>query len=369
MRFLLVESNEDWNKFKNFLMNNGLTDTASEDLIREFKLYKQSLNGQERDVYYWIKLPIEKFLDKMNDLRNSATKRLNQDKLIREGTELIYRDENWLVYYIKNYEASCKYGANTKWCITATKRWNSNGDGRNSWNEYADKNIKIFFFIDRKNNTKYALALYPDNETFEIFNEEDLPISYIPNAPIIDSIPVDYYTRDEEKEALDMLMRDEIPHNKVFNAINDLFRETDDYTFRIVLDNSSEFANILNENIPDGYFEHEAVLDGYLSPEEYEKITGEPFEDFWGGDFPNFDWMDLAFAEGKTKDEVINSFVNKLHNNVCVFIDEDRFIFYKSWEEFLYEMAELAWVQNESSLTKRLKSMASYIVDYVKRHG
>ena len=67
----------------------------------------------------------------------------------REGSKLLYNDNEWKVYEILNYEASKKYGKNTMWCISGENGY----DGVNYFTNY--QNDKVVFYIDIKNNQKY----------------------------------------------------------------------------------------------------------------------------------------------------------------------------------------------------------------------
>ena len=55
----------------------------------------------------------------------------------------------------KDHEASCKYGANAKWCISMK-------NNKHYWDDYYNKNeIRHLFIIDFVLDTKYAITIFP----------------------------------------------------------------------------------------------------------------------------------------------------------------------------------------------------------------
>lgn len=312
---LLSEAKADTEKFKQWLFNaeydmaqtRDLTKQEQEDnanlLFNWFEKNRKNLKSPQNDYYYWIKKPSVQGIDELNRLVSQASETQELKKKEREGANLIYSDNNWYVYYITNYEASCKYGANTKWCITGTKRW-SNGDGRSQWNQYEEQNIKMYFFIDKQNNKKYALAVYPNKE-FEVFNEEDLELSYIPNAPKIKEIGVNYWDRDDKKLLQYLLMENKLPEELTLSVFTDIetecvLKEVYEGEIDITNDKTDTFKWIQQE-IPDNYIEHEAVESRLITPEEYEELTGEEYEEFWGGDIPIMNWDSYTNIVGDSR--------------------------------------------------------------------
>lgn len=89
--------------------------------------------------------------DIMKVINSGYQSKSDMDKLAREGSEQIYKSNNYLVLKINDYMACRKYGQNTRWCI-ATRL---SPDTFESYNEEAD----IYFIIDRKNHEKkYACS-------------------------------------------------------------------------------------------------------------------------------------------------------------------------------------------------------------------
>lgn len=330
---LLSEAKADTEKFKQWLNNsvdefNLLKDSKLDhtELFNWFEQNRKNLKSPQNDYYYWIKKPSVQGIEELTEIASQIKDKQDYKRKEQEGADLIYQDNDWFVYYIKNYEASCKYGSNTKWCITGTKRW-SNGDGRGQWDKYEKENIKMYFFIDRVNNKKYALALYP-NKQFEIFNEEDLELSFIPNAPKIDSIGVNYWDRDDGKLLQYLFIENKLPKELTFSVLSDILVDCIgkgiDFVEVDITDDKEIVFEWINNAIPDMYIEHQAVENGDMSVDEYESITGEPYEDFWGGDIPTMDW--------DVYDKIVSNYKTK--NDVCS--DNNPFIKDNKYWKFIY---------------------------------
>ncbi len=93
-----------------------LIDFAGEDLARRFLKLRNLLKSPENDLYYWIKnKSVEDLQQRIIGLETtpSNTQKKKQDK--EAGAELVLETEHWKVYYITTFEASQKYGRDTKW--------------------------------------------------------------------------------------------------------------------------------------------------------------------------------------------------------------------------------------------------------------
>ena len=86
----------------------------------------------------------------------------------------IYESDRWLVIRVKSKEASCKYGKNAKWCISATKDTN-----RFIGYGYSENNY-IYFVIDKKEkispeDSLYKMAILVNKKTgkYEVWDAEN----------------------------------------------------------------------------------------------------------------------------------------------------------------------------------------------------
>jgi hypothetical protein len=78
-------------------------------LVKDFDKYQKNLEKKDINQYLSIE-ELEKVLE--------SFKGKEKEKELESQTEKIYEDENFLVLVPKTIEASCKYGAGTKWCTT-----------------------------------------------------------------------------------------------------------------------------------------------------------------------------------------------------------------------------------------------------------
>ncbi len=70
--------------------------------------------------------------DKKQDLKSKAG-----------DAKIVYESERFLVMVPLTHEASCKYGAGTKWCITSI-------EDPLTWNQYKNKDVTHYFILDKK---------------------------------------------------------------------------------------------------------------------------------------------------------------------------------------------------------------------------
>jgi stalled ribosome alternative rescue factor ArfA len=170
---------------------------GGQELYDRFIKLKPRLKSPENDVTYWTstKNPRkpEELEQKLTELEGTKTKS-QLDSEAREGAELIAENDEFLVYYIKNFEASKKYGKNTTWCVAGSKQWVRNDmQPSQYWNNYANiQKVKFYYFIRKDNTNKYAFTIYPSgsrqvfnakNETLRgaVLNKELANAPYVPN--------------------------------------------------------------------------------------------------------------------------------------------------------------------------------------------
>ena len=165
-----------------------LIDFAGEGLAKRFFALKSRLKAPENDLYYWLKKPKEELSARLDDLESIKTRK-EKENTAREGAELVAENDYYKVYHITTYEASVKYGKNTQWCISGSKRWNNGENGEQYFNDYTAKGVQFYFFIPKTvENEKYAIAYMPQNIRYQIFNETDDEVDSIPYAPEVKGI-------------------------------------------------------------------------------------------------------------------------------------------------------------------------------------
>jgi hypothetical protein len=86
------------------------------------------------------------------------------------GVKKYYEDNDWLLLQPLTYESSCKYGANTKWCIASR-------DTSSHFKSYTKTGLLVFL-IHKKSNHKFAFYTDEADETYiEIYNPLDSDIA------------------------------------------------------------------------------------------------------------------------------------------------------------------------------------------------
>ena len=300
-RVSLFESKADQERLFNWL-SDGYGSNKSQDELRGicdyFLKFRNAIKAPKNDLYWWIKngKPGD-FYWFIIGMQDDALRKKEAERKASDGAVLLHSDEDWKVYEIKSYEASAKYGKNTRWCITGSKRWDNGENGERYFDRYKNSGIRFFFFI-KADGEKYALTLYPDNKTIEIFDAADNSISYIPGAPEIDEIPVNYTSKDPARIIYNAFIADRIPRSVsldiVASTVDYAVNRGGDGGYCEIYDSPKGFTRFLDNNVPDGYVEHEAVALDRLTKEEYAEITGEDYDRFWGGDIPNFDVYEIG---------------------------------------------------------------------------
>lgn len=100
-----------------------------------------------------------------------------EDLIEDKDYKVLAQTEDYIIYYPLNFKASevlakpttPPEGVTGKWCISGKNY--SPGTQDQHWKSYTTRGID-FFFVFLK-TTKWAAARYPENKTFEIFNQDD----------------------------------------------------------------------------------------------------------------------------------------------------------------------------------------------------
>ena len=153
-------------------VKSGASEEAVELAVDAFKLLKQRqiLKGSEGDISPWVKKPFSEF-QKFVQEKQAQFQQKNLQKQTASAADKVFENEKCIVVVPHTYEASCKYGANTKWC-TASNKTDSH------WQQYTKNNIKFYYIIPKDNSGKFAVAVYPHQPeetdvTSETYNAQD----------------------------------------------------------------------------------------------------------------------------------------------------------------------------------------------------
>ena len=160
------------------------------ELFDKFGKLKTRLKSPNNDISYWMKKTKEELVSVLDDLESKMTVK-QKSELAKEGSKLIYADENWNVIEIYTLEASIKYGKGTQWCISGV-----NCDAPEHWKRYKEnipgfpKDDTIFiFFISKVYSDRYAVLFNKKTNDYLIWNDIDNPVAFILEAPRVKGLP------------------------------------------------------------------------------------------------------------------------------------------------------------------------------------
>lgn len=255
LKFVLSISDlTDFNhKYTDFVLKNlhpnSSTDEVEDavELVKDFEQFSNKLEIKDINQY-----------NSFEQLQNEIHK-LKEVKGPKPESERVYEDDKFLVIKPKNEEASCKYGSNTKWCVT------SKGSGH--FGRYTAGNQGLYFIINKANSTnrsysKVAIHFTDEGNTSywdaqdNSMSQREIDVMEYAFPEIIESIKNDYKISAGSRT------------DKILTE-----------TFNKVGENSAEIRSYLNseynlttyirgfQNIPDLGFGHsEARLSISLNP-------------------------------------------------------------------------------------------------------
>ena len=146
--------------------------------IDSFKQLKARslLKGAEADISPWIKKPFKDFSNFV-DSKSEVLKKKDVSKQTEKDVVRIFENEFVVIVSPNTFEASKKYGANTKWCIS--------GNVKDHWDEYIKKGIKFYFILPKKNKKKLAVSVWPGGQSKHVFDVKDETVSEEEYEPLL----------------------------------------------------------------------------------------------------------------------------------------------------------------------------------------
>ena len=131
-------------KYTDFVLRTLSTDSQDLDmdveiviqLIHDFDKYQSQLEKKDINQY--------KSVVELENVLKPVIKK-QAEKELENKVDKVYEDDKFLVVRPKTEEASCKYGANTKWCTT------SKGSGH--FGRYTFGNQALYYIINKANST------------------------------------------------------------------------------------------------------------------------------------------------------------------------------------------------------------------------
>jgi len=127
---------------------------AEKGLIKEKDIFRYDLETAEREV----------------EKASTEEQKKVYQKEREKDVDVIVDTEAILIISPRSEEASCRYGAGTKWCTAATRT-------HNYFKGYAEDGTKLIYIIDKVKDKKYAVAVSLAGDK-ECFDEKDKRIPF-----------------------------------------------------------------------------------------------------------------------------------------------------------------------------------------------
>lgn len=218
---LNISDLKDFNhKYTDFVLKNtdgdGELDTDELEhlvgLIIDFDKYQSQL--PKKDINQYVSLnELEKLILYIREK--------NKEKELEKQADKIYEDDKFLVIKPKTEAASCKYGSNTKWCVT------SKNSGH--FERYTSGRQGLYFIINKTNSTNknYSkVAIHFDNDGYpKYWDSQDSPMNEREVAVLEYAYPemIDVINQDNKKEfgsATDRFLKESFNASGRNTAIN-----------------------------------------------------------------------------------------------------------------------------------------------------
>ena len=146
----------------------------TKDLLSKFIKYKSKLPLEKRDINKFNS--VSALYSMIQTLEEQGVK--SQKDVKREGAEVVYEDAKWKIVIPHTEEASCIYGAQTKWCTA--------GRENNMFNYYNKQGL-LYININKVTGEKYQFHFESDS----FMDAEDIEIS--PKEIELSEGAVNYY--------------------------------------------------------------------------------------------------------------------------------------------------------------------------------
>ena len=205
--FLLSRDISSNQKFLNFLGKVISPESINDDMMKAKiaieKFIKYQKNLEEKDINQY---------DSLKDISDAISKHENKvrrDVKEIDGADVVYEDDRFTVVSPKTHEASCYYGAGSKWC-TAAKSSDAHFMSYN-------RDGKLFYFLDKKEKSGsrfYKVAMlqkYDGRQTFFDAPDKSFNSGWILGTPEFEKINnvIQRYMETEYAEDIE-IFKDEI---------------------------------------------------------------------------------------------------------------------------------------------------------------
>ena len=181
-------------KYGDFVLKNTHPNASPEevehiiDLVKDFDRFKESL--EVKDINQYDLVGLEGVID-----NHKATSKSQLKKIDTSGARKVFEDKNLLIVKPLSFEASCKYGAGTRWCTTMA--------GQPSYfKSHTAEQQALYYIILKKftrDNKFYKIAIHmtPNTETWydstdERMSSREKEVFSLGAPKVIETIRNDY---------------------------------------------------------------------------------------------------------------------------------------------------------------------------------
>ena len=151
-------------------------DRITEDDIWKAEAKFREKHGNFDDIINVVKNPKDinqytnpAFLESLMEIVDSRKSNKEVERELKNQAEKLFEDSDVLVIKPKTYQASCYYGANTKWCTTSK-------ESSQHFKQYSEKG-ELYYFLNKKSGEKIALFKDKRNNSIDVYNAMDTEIN------------------------------------------------------------------------------------------------------------------------------------------------------------------------------------------------
>lgn len=138
------------------------------DVVRMFHRMAMRKRIDKSDIYQY------RTLDELEQAAIAVEKTLSKTavkkKVKEEGATTVLENDRMKIVVPDTYEASKVYGKGTKWCTAMDTT-------EHHWKSYYRQGCKLYYIIDKLENKKYAVLVYP-NGNKQVYDEQDKSIEF-----------------------------------------------------------------------------------------------------------------------------------------------------------------------------------------------
>ena len=311
------------------------------DLIAKFEANQSRL--KEKDIYKYDVPELEKAMEEIGI--SSRAKKAKEKEQAIEGSEIVYEEDDMFAVRPYTEGASCFYGTNTRWCISATQ-------SRNYFAQYTEEG-KGFIMVRMENlpedddDRRVALVFDQDGDFDEAYDAPDNQMGY---KEVRDVIARNWSAGQGQKDNLFLFNRLEEEDQDIVQKILDKLMDAGSSN---ILDNPPESESI-EERLEELEQRYESLIDhAYFTSQAYDDsfyfdggVDIQLDTDKLTAELDDQDWRDLADAADEIRTELdreLSIYASEVDieedGRILIRIDTDNFeVSLDGYERFLEEL-------------------------------